>query len=103
MSPSWLGYTTAHWEGDTQVAGTAGFNGRTWLDMSRHAHSEALHLTESYRRRDYRHMNVEMTFDDPIMYTRPFTSSSRMRWCRIPTFSKPTATKTRRTAPTSRD
>src|SRR5581483_8985534 len=73
MSPSWLGYSTAHWDGDTLVVETEGFNDRTWLDMSGHSHSEALHLTERYHRRDYGHMDVEMTFNDPVMYTRPFT------------------------------
>jgi hypothetical protein len=73
MSPSWLGYSTAHWDGDTLVVETEGFNDRTWLDMIGHSHSEALHLTERYHRRDYGHMDVEMTFNDPVMYTRPFT------------------------------
>ena len=73
MSPSWLGYSTAHWDGDTLVVETEGFNDRTWLDMIGHSHSEALHLTERYHRRDYGHMDVEMTFNDPAMYTRPFT------------------------------
>ena len=73
MSPSWLGYSTAHWDGDTLVAETEGFNDRTWLDMIGHSHSEALHLTERYHRLDYGHMEVEMTFQDPVMYTHPFT------------------------------
>ena len=73
MQPSWLGYSTARWEGDTLVVETAGFNDRTWLDMVGHPHSEALHLTERYRRRDFGHLDVEMTFDDPVMYTKPFT------------------------------
>src|SRR5215467_10246096 len=72
-SPSWLGYSTAHWDGDALVVETEGFNDRTWLDMIGHSHSEALQLTERYHRRDYGHMDVEMTFDDPVMYTRPFT------------------------------
>jgi hypothetical protein len=73
MSPSWLGYSTAHWDGDTLVVETEGFNDRTWLDMTGHSHSEALHLTERYHRHDYGHMDVEMTFNDPLMYTHPFT------------------------------
>jgi hypothetical protein len=73
MAPSWLGYSTGHWDGDTLVVETEGFNDRTWLDMIGHSHSEALHLTERYHRRDYGHMDVEMTFNDPLMYTRPFT------------------------------
>lgn len=73
MSPSWMGYSTGHWEDDTLVVETEGFNDRTWLDMSGHAHSEQLHLTERYHRRDYGHMDVEMTFNDPAMYTKPFS------------------------------
>jgi hypothetical protein len=38
-----------------------------------HSHSEALRVTERYRRVDLGHLSVEMTFDDPKMYTRPFT------------------------------
>ena len=73
MSPSWLGYSTANWDGDTLVVETEGFNDRTWLDMVGHSHSEALHLTERYHRYDYGHMDVEMTFNDPVMYSHPFT------------------------------
>jgi hypothetical protein len=71
--PSWLGYSTGKWDGDTLVVETAGFNDKTWLDVIGHPHSEALRITERYRRRDFGHLNAEMTFDDPKMYTRPFT------------------------------
>lgn len=71
--PAWLGYSVGHWEGDTLVVSTAGFNDKSWLDLSGHSHSEALRLTERYHRRDFGHMDVEMTFDDPKMYTKPFT------------------------------
>jgi hypothetical protein len=71
--PSWLGYSIGHWEGDTLVVESAGFNDRTWLDVSGHPHSEALRVSERYRRRDFGHMDAEMTFDDPPMYTKPFT------------------------------
>ena len=72
-NPSWLGYSTGHWDGDTLVVETEGFNDRTWLDMSGHSHGEKLHLTERYHRRDYGHMDVEMTFNDPEFYTKPFS------------------------------
>jgi hypothetical protein len=55
------------------VVETTGFNDKTWLDIMGHPHSEALRLVERYRRRDFGHMDVEMTFDDPQMYTKPFT------------------------------
>jgi hypothetical protein len=66
--PSWYGYSVAKWEGDTLVVQTAGFNDKTWLDYIGHPHSEA---TAGYRRRDFGHMDVEMTLDDPQMYTKP--------------------------------
>jgi hypothetical protein len=72
-NPSWLGYSTGHWDGDTLVVETEGFNDRTWLDMSGHSHGEQLHLTERYRRTDYGHMQIEMTFTDPEFYTKPFS------------------------------
>ena len=72
-NPSWLGYSTGHWDGDTLVVETTGFNDRTWLDMSGHSHGEKLHLTERYHRTDFGHMQVEMTFTDPEFYNKPFT------------------------------
>lgn len=71
--PSWLGYSTGKWDGDTLVVETAGFNDKTWLDVIGHPHSEALRITESYHRRDFGHLDAKMTFDDPKMYTKPFT------------------------------
>ncbi len=73
VQPAWLGYSAGKWERDTLVVDSAGFNDKTWLDVSGHPHSEALHLTERYHRRDFGHIDVEATFDDPQMYTQPFT------------------------------
>jgi glycyl-tRNA synthetase (class II) len=72
-----MGYSTGHWDGDTLVVETEGFNDRTWLDMSGHSHGEMLHLTERYHRTDYGHMDVEMTFNDPEFYTKPFSIKFR--------------------------
>jgi hypothetical protein len=71
-SPSWMGYSVGHWEGDTLVVETAGFNDRSWLDIEGHPHTEALHITERFRRRDFGHMDLEVTIDDPKSFTRPF-------------------------------
>jgi hypothetical protein len=71
--PAFLGYSVGRWEGDTFVVDTAGFNDKTALDGMGHPHSEALHLTERFRRRDFGHLDWEMTFDDPKTYTKPFT------------------------------
>lgn len=72
-NPTWMGYSVGHWEGDTMVVDTAGFNDRGWLDIEGHPHTEALHITERFRRRDFGHMDLEMTIDDPKTFTRPFT------------------------------
>src|SRR5579864_1369851 len=72
-NPTWLGYSVGHWEGDTMVVETAGFNDRGWLDIEGHPHTEALRITERFRRRDFGHMDLEMTIDDPKTFTRPFS------------------------------
>jgi hypothetical protein len=73
VQSSWLGYSVGKWERGTLVVETSGFNDKTWLDAIGHPHSEALRIAERFRRRDFGHMDVEMTFDDPEMYTKPFT------------------------------
>jgi hypothetical protein len=73
--PAFLGYSAGHWDRDVFVVETAGFNDRTPLDGDGHPHSDVLRITERFRRRDFGHLDVEMTFDDPKMYTKPFTIS----------------------------
>ena len=72
-NPTWMGYSVGHWEGDTLVVTTAGFNDRTTLDLAGHPHTEALRVTERFRRRDAGHIDLEVTLDDPKSYTRPWT------------------------------
>jgi hypothetical protein len=71
--PAFLGYSVGRWEGDVFVVETRGFNDRTPLDAIGHPHSEALRVTERFRRIDFGHLDVEMTFDDPESYTKAFT------------------------------
>jgi hypothetical protein len=71
--PLWFGYSVGKWEGDTLVVDTTGFNDKTVLDAFGNPHSDSLHLTERYHRRDYGHMDVQLTVDDPKIYTKPFT------------------------------
>jgi hypothetical protein len=71
--PLWLGYSVGKWEGDSLVVDTTGFNDKSWLDGFGHPHSDALHVTERFRRRDFGHLDVQVTVDDPKAYTRPFT------------------------------
>src|SRR5262245_1473488 len=70
--PSWMGTSAGHWEGDTLVVETTGFQERAWLDGFGHPRSETMRITERYRRRDVGHIDLELTFDDPKYYTRPF-------------------------------
>jgi hypothetical protein len=72
-SPTWLGYSVGRWDGDTLVVESNGFNDRGWLDARGHTHSESLHLTERFHRVNFGNMTVDLTFDDPKTYTRPFT------------------------------
>lgn len=70
--PTWLGYSVGKWEGDTLVVETIGFNDETWLDDGGHPHTDALHLTERIRRKDFGHMEIRVTVDDPKAYTKPW-------------------------------
>jgi hypothetical protein len=72
-NPSWMGYSVGRWEGDTLVVDSYGFNDKTWLDRDGHPHSEALRVTERYRRRDFGHMEIQITLNDPKVYARPWT------------------------------
>ena len=72
-TPSWMGSSIGHWEGDTLVVETIGFNGRGHLDAMGHRYSSALRLTERYTRRSTGHMDVQFTLDDPETFTRPIT------------------------------
>ena len=72
-TPTWMGYSVGRWEGDTLVVETTGFNDRTWLDISGHPHSDALHVTERFRRTSFGTMQLTITYTDPKAYTKPFT------------------------------
>jgi hypothetical protein len=72
-NPTWMGYSVGHWDSDTLVIDTAGYNDRTWLDVTGHPHTEALHVTERFHRLNTGQMKLEMTFDDPKAYARPWT------------------------------
>src|SRR5579862_1917570 len=63
-NPTWMGYSVGHWENDTLVIESAGFNDRTWLDGDGHPHSEALRVTERLRRPDFGHLELVRTIED---------------------------------------
>jgi hypothetical protein len=77
--PTFLGYSTGKWDGDTLVVDTRGFNGKTWLDQTGKPTSDALHVTERFRRIDFSHMDIQITIDDPKVYTKPWTVRQQAR------------------------
>ena len=72
-NPSWMGYSVGHWDGDTLVVESNGYNDKTWLDNTGHPHTESLRVTERYRRADFGHIELQVTFDDPKALTKPIT------------------------------
>lgn len=68
-----MGYSVGGWEGDTLIVHTAGFKNKAPLDRGGHPRSEATRMTERFRRRDFGHMDLQITIDDPQNYTGPFT------------------------------
>jgi hypothetical protein len=71
-NPSWMGYAVGHWDGDTLVVESSGFNDRTWL-LDGYPHTEALRMTERYRRVDFGHLEITVTFQDPGAYSKAWT------------------------------
>jgi hypothetical protein len=77
-NPSWMGYSIGHWDGDTLVVESNGYNEKTWLDSTGHPHTESLRVTERYRRTDFGHIELQVTFDDPKALTKPITAPIHM-------------------------
>ena len=65
-NPTWLGYSVGHWEGDTLVVESAGFNDKGWLDVGGHPQTESLRITGRFHRCDFGHLELEMTLTDRL-------------------------------------
>jgi hypothetical protein len=68
----YYGYSVGHWDGDTFVIDTTGFDERAWLDENGHPRSKNAHIQERYTRADQYNLNVIATIDDPKLYTKPW-------------------------------
>jgi hypothetical protein len=79
VTPTWLGYSTGRWDGDTLVVDTRGFNGKTWLDQLGKPTTDALHVVERFRRSDFGHMQIQITIDAPKAYVKPWTATEEAR------------------------
>ena len=71
--PWWYGYSTGRWEGDTLVVETTGVRDGGWHDIDGSPQTDAVEVTERFRRLNYGTMKIDVTIDDPKAYTAPFT------------------------------
>jgi hypothetical protein len=69
---SWMGWSHAHFEGDTLVIDSKGFVPYSWFDRAGDFHSGALHVIERYTPVSPYHMMYEATIEDPNVFTRPW-------------------------------
>lgn len=76
--PTWLGYSVGHWEGDTFIVDTVGFNDRVWADLSGNPRSEKAHLIEKYRRLNHDTLEQQIIIDDPMSYTKEWVSPPKL-------------------------
>jgi hypothetical protein len=73
QQPSWSGYSSGKWEGDTLVVETAGFRDGLWADFNGSPLTDRARITERFRRPSYGRLEIDVTVDDPKAYTRPWT------------------------------
>ncbi|PYS02647.1 MAG: hypothetical protein DMG15_28240 [Acidobacteria bacterium] len=78
--PSYYGSSVGHWEKDTLVVDSVGFNEKFWLGPGGLPHTEALHLIERFTRTDLNTLKYEVTVDDPRTYTRTWTGGWTIQW-----------------------
>jgi len=72
--PTWYGYSVGHWEGNTLIVETMGFNDRSWLDTDGHPHSEQMRVEERFQRVDHDTIQTTMTVTDPVAYKTPWVT-----------------------------
>lgn len=78
VEPKWNGYSTGHWDGNTLVVESIGFDERTWLDHNGYPHTEEMRLEERYRRLDADTLELVETITDPKYYSKPFRSDTKI-------------------------
>jgi hypothetical protein len=79
VEPWYYGYSVGHWEEDTLVVETTGFNDLQWLDVQGTPMTDAAKVTERWRRPNYGNLEIEITIDDPKAYTKPWTVKVNQR------------------------
>ena len=71
--PSFNGYSTAKWEGDTLVVESIGFKDGLWLDTKGSPLTSAAKVKERFRRPSFGKLDIDITIDDPKAYTKPWS------------------------------
>jgi hypothetical protein len=74
-NPNWFGYSVGKWEANALVVETTGFNDDVWLDNAGRPATDRLRVTERFVRRDFGHMDIQITIDDPKAYTKPWMTT----------------------------
>lgn len=77
---AYYGTSVGHWDGDTLVVDTVGFNEKFWFSNGGLPHTESLHLTERFTRSDLNTLRYQVTVDDPKTYTRSWTGGWTIQW-----------------------
>lgn len=80
VTGTYYGYSTGHWEGDTLVVESSGFNDRFWFSNGGLPHTSALHLTERFTRNSYDTLTYQVIIDDKNTYTRPWNAEWTLAW-----------------------
>ncbi len=80
LKPTYHGHSIGHWEGDTLVVDTVGFNEKMWFDDVGSPHTTQLHLSERFTRVSRERLDYQITIDDPGAYTQPWTTGYNMNW-----------------------
>jgi hypothetical protein len=77
LRPTWMGHSIGKWDGDTFIVDTVNISDINWIDRMGHPHSDKLHLIERFRRVDDKTMQLNLTIDDPIAYTKTWEATPR--------------------------
>ena len=80
LDSTYHGHSIGHWEGETLVVDTIGFNERFWFSREGLPHTEQLHLIEKFTRPEYNTLRYEVTIDDPGAYTKPWSGGWAIPW-----------------------
>jgi len=79
---TWIqGGTDGHWESNTLAVESTGYDERSWLDTNGYVNSDSMKMVERYTHPDALTLQISMTFDDPKIYTTPWSGQKTLKWC----------------------